>query len=289
MKYRVIGIGELLWDLLPAGRQMGGAPANFAYHARALCADGRVISRVGNDPLGAELIQLLKELQVPTTGISLDPIHPTGTVTIQLAPDGQPTYTIHENVAWDNLGTTPELVDVISTADAVCFGTLGQRSQCSRQAIRELIAATRESAIRVFDVNLRQNFYSLAIIEESLRLANVLKLNDSELPVLTELLCINGGVEELLERYNLRFVACTRGSEGSLLYDGKQVVEQPGLKVSVRDTIGAGDSFTAAVTLGLLAGWDTKRIGDVANRVAAFVCSCAGATPPLPDGLRSYF
>ena len=120
-------------------------------------------------------------------------------------------------------------------------------------------------------------------------MANVLKLNDSELPVLTELLGINGGVEGLLDRYDLRFIACTRGSEGSLLYDGKRIVEQPGLQVSVRDTIGAGDSFTAAVTLGLLAGWDTERIGDVGNRVAAHVCSCAGATPPLPEYLRSYF
>ena len=293
MTYQVIGIGELLWDLLPTGRQMGGAPANFAYHARALGADGRVISRVGQDALGAELIERLGELGVPTGGISVDPTYPTGTVTVEVSADGQPTFTIHEGVAWDHLEATPALLAELARADAVCFGTLAQRCEASRAAIRSLVGAAPRSAVRIFDINLRQRFYSRELIEESLALSNVVKLNDTELPVVADLLALTGSDEaqlaQLAERYHLRFVACTRGAKGSLLYDGTRIVEQPGLQVAVRDTVGAGDAFTAAVALGLLAGWDVEKIGSVANEIAAYVCSCAGATPPLPATLRQFF
>jgi len=293
MTYKVIGIGELLWDELPTGRQMGGAPANFAYHARALGADARVVSRVGNDELGLELIRRLQALDVPTSSIAVDETHPTGTVTVDLAPGGQPCFTIHEDVAWDYLRPDPELVAMVSSADAICFGTLGQRCEPSRSAIRTLLQAAPERAVRVFDVNLRQNFYSQELIESSLQFSEAVKLNDAELPTVARMLGLAGTAEAqlaaLLDRYSLQLVACTRGSEGSLLYNGKDWAEQAGLSVDVKDTIGAGDSFTAAVTLGLLAGWEIEKIGTFANAVAAYVCSCEGATPSLPEQFRNRF
>jgi fructokinase len=293
MKYKVFGIGEVLWDLLPTGRQLGGAPANFAYHARALGADGRVISRVGDDALGREILERLNNLGVPTDGITVDRTHPTGTVAVTLAPDGQPCYTISEGVAWDHLMPDPGILASVADADALCFGTLAQRCEPSRSTIRRLVAHAPRTSVRVFDVNLRQDFYSHELLDASSRLANVVKLNDAELPIVSKLLGFRGPPMEqmtaLLEHYQLRLIACTRGAEGSALFDGKNWCEIPGLPTKVVDTIGAGDSFTAAMTLGLLAGWNIEKLGRVANKVAAYVCSCAGATPPLPEHLRAYF
>jgi fructokinase len=293
MKYKVFGIGEVLWDLLPSGRQLGGAPANFAYHARALGADGRVISRVGDDALGRDILERLKKLGVPTDRVTVDPTHPTGTVAVTLAPDGQPCYTINEGVAWDNLMPDLGILASIADADALCFGTLAQRCEPSRSTIRQLVAHAPRTAIRVFDVNLRQNFYSRELLDASARLSNVVKLNDGELPIVSRLLGFRGSPRDqmtaLLEHYQLRMIACTRGSEGSALFDGRNWCDVPGLPAKVVDTIGAGDSFTAAMTLGLLAGWSIENLGRVANEVAAYVCSCAGATPPLPEHLRAPF
>ena len=293
MNYKILGIGEVLWDLLPGGRQMGGAPANFAYHARALGADARVVSRVGDDALGREIIERLESLDVPTYCISVDPTHATGTVSVELAADGQPCFTIHEGVAWDHLVSDPALTMTLCGADAVCFGTLAQRCEPSRSAIRELVAHAPKSAVRVYDVNLRQDFYSLEILDASFRLANVVKLNETELPVVGHLLGMHGTprqqIAALQHRYDLRLVAWTRGSQGSLLHDGTDWRDHPGLPTEVKDTIGAGDSFTAAITLGLLAGWDIEKLSNLANEVAAYVCSCAGATPPMPERLREHF
>jgi fructokinase len=293
MKYKVFGIGEVLWDLLPTGRKLGGAPANFAYHARALGADGRVISRVGDDALGKEILERLEKLGIPASGITVDPTHATGTVAVTLAPDGQPCYTISEGVAWDHLMPDPAILATVADADALCFGTLAQRCEPSRSTIRQLVAHSPQTAIRVFDVNLRQDFYSHELLDASSCLANVVKLNDAELPIVARLLGFRGTPKEqmtaLLEHYQLRLVACTRGAEGSALFDGKSWCEVPGLPVKVADTIGAGDSFTAAITLGLLAGWSIENLGRIANEIAAYVCSCAGATPPLPEHLRMHF
>lgn len=292
MKYKVLGIGEVLWDMLPGGKQMGGAPANFAYHARSMGADGSIVSRVGDDPLGREIIERLFALGVPNCAVSLDASHPTGTVDVELAADGQPRYVIHEGVAWDHL--VPDATDAAAEADAICFGTLAQRCEPSRVAIRAMVGASKAAALRIFDVNLRQDFYSMELIESSLELANVLKLNDAELPVLSRLLGLRADapreqIAELTKRFGLRLVAYTRGAQGSLLYGGGRWSEHEGARVEVKDTIGAGDSFTAAVTMGMLLGWETDRISDVANRVAAFVCSREGGTPPLPDELRREF
>lgn len=293
MKPLVIGIGEVLWDVLPSGPRMGGAPANFACHAQALGAAGAIISSVGADDLGSLLLERLAALGVINDGISIDPMRPTGTVAVQLGIDGQPCFTIRDGVAWDNIEAQATALEIMASANAICFGTLGQRSLSSRAAIRQLVKATSPESLRVFDVNLRQSYYSSELIHDSLDLANVMKLNDSELPLIAGLLNLRGNVRDqlatLLERYKLRMVVYTRGSDGSILWNGVHWCEHPGLPVDVQDTIGAGDSFTAAVALGLLQGWPLEWISATANEVAAHVCSCVGAIPPMPEPLRQRF
>ena len=293
MNFKLIGLGEVLWDLLPGGRQLGGAPANFAYHASALGADARLISRVGNDDLGREALNRLTKLGVPTDCVEVDGTFGTGTVSVEIAADGQPQFTIHENVAWDNITGEGAGRLAVTTADAVCFGTLAQRSEISRRAIRALLKSMPAESPRILDVNLRQHFYSHEVIEESLTLANVLKVNETELPRLAEMFQLSGDeraqVVELARHFNLRLVAYTRGGRGSLLFSDGQWSEQPGFPVKVADTIGAGDSFTAALSLGLLAGWPLDQIHLRASEVAAYVCSQPGATPQLPEELRAPF
>ncbi|MGO8701252.1 MAG: carbohydrate kinase family protein [Limisphaerales bacterium] len=282
----VIGIGEILWDLLPSGKQMGGAPANFAYHADALGARSRVISRVGQDALGTEILQRLQALGLPVDGVQIDSSAPTGTVTVELSADGQPRYTIHENVAWDRLALEKSALAAAAVADAVSFGTLGQRRSPARETVQALLAAARPEALRIFDVNLRQDYFSREVIETSLRLANIVKLNDAELPVLAEMLGWHGGVrqqiEQLARHYSLRLVCLTRGAHGSLLFSNGQWADDPGEPVVVKDTVGAGDAFTAALTVGVLAGKPLDAVNRHANQVARYVCACEGATPILP-------
>jgi fructokinase len=294
MNSLIIGIGEALWDLLPTGPHMGGAPANFACHAHALGAESMVISRVGDDPLGAELLRNLERLGVSTAGISIDPAHATGTVQVALGDDGQARYTISENVGWDHLEATDGSLAFAKRAAAVCFGSLGQRSEMSRAAIRCMIGHAAPGCLRVFDANLRQDFHSPELIDESLRMADVVKLNDEELPVVCQMLGIRRDtpkeqLAELWKRYSLRAIACTRGGRGSVLLDAGGFCEHAGLTTRVADTIGAGDSFTAALTLGLLKRWPLERISETANRVAAHVCSRPGGTPPMDARLKDLF
>jgi fructokinase len=293
MKHRVLGLGEVLWDLLPSGPQVGGAPANFALHAHALGADAAVITRIGADARGDEILWRFEARGLPTGLVQRDTEAPTSTVTVQLGSDGVPRFTIHEDVAWDRLAVTDEALAAVAAADAVCFGTLAQRREPARTSIRRLLAATRPAAWRVFDVNLRQHFHSRETIEASLGLATVLKLNDAELPVLAAMFGLNGPVrsqlEQLAARFNLVALALTRGPHGSLLFGADGWSDHPGLPVEVCDTVGAGDAFTAALTLGLLMGWDLDRVNEQANQVARYVCGCAGATPPLPTTLVAAF
>jgi fructokinase len=293
MKFRLVGIGEVLWDLLPGGPQLGGAPANFAYHARELGAEASAISRVGDDDLGREVLARLKSLGLPMDCVEIDPRAPTGTVTVKVDPNGEPHFTIHEGVAWDNLSGGEAARLAVSRADAVCFGTLAQRLEPSRSTIRSLVRAAPPAALRILDVNLRQHYYSAPLLEESLALSNVLKLNDAELPKISELLKLTGDdrtrLAQLAQRYQLRVVACTRGGNGSLLLANGTWSDHPGITVTVRDTVGAGDSFTAAMALGLLSGWDLDLVNRRANEVAACVASCTGATPSLPASLRQLF
>ena len=292
--FKIIGIGEVLWDLLPSGPQLGGAPANFAYHARALGARAAVVSRIGSDRLGRECLARFRTMDLPEATVQVDDHAPTGTVTVELAADGAPQYTIHENVAWDRLAVAPPALEAVRDADAVCFGSLAQRNAISRAAIQQLVGAAPAGAIlRVFDINLRQDFYSRGVITDSLALANVLKVNETELACLAEMFSLTGDVRahilQLAERHDLRVVACTRGERGSVLFAEGRWSDHPGVTAKVADTVGAGDSFTAAMILGLLAHWNLNEISQRANEVAAYVASRAGATPELPNHLRVPF
>jgi fructokinase len=321
MNSNVIGVGEVLWDLLLTGPKLGGAPANFAYHAHALGAQTQVITRVGKDDYGREIIRRFHEMGLPETGVQVDEIAPTGTAKVALSGDGLAHFTIQENVAWDHIAVTPEALAAAREADAICFGSLAQRCEPSRNTIQHLVAATLPGALRVFDINLRQRFYSRDVIEQSLQLANVLKLNDDELPTLAAMFNLTGSAEDdscgadtpvrvfaarqpsartrvsapheiehqiecLAHTFSLRVVALTRGANGSLLYqkhnDEARWSDCPSRPVKVVDTVGAGDSFTAALVLGLLRKMDLDEINTIANEVARYVCSQPGATPTMP-------
>jgi fructokinase len=289
MSLSVIGIGELLWDLLPNEDQLGGAPANFAWHAHQLGAKARIISRVGTDERGEEIRGRLAKMELPDRLVQMDERLPTGTVTVALK-NGHPEYTIHQNVAWDHIAVTSEALEAVRKADAVCFGSLAQRNLVSREAIQTLVGAARTDALRIFDINLRQDYFTREVIETSLKLANVFKLNDAELPTVAKLFDVKGSVRDQIEffakKFDLKVVALTRGGNGSLLFCDGKWSEHGGVKVEVRDTIGAGDAFTAALCVGLLRGMDLDQINAAAHEVAGFVCSNAGATPTLPKHLR---
>jgi fructokinase len=289
----VIGVGELLWDLLPCGKQPGGAPANFAYHARELGADSLVVSRVGDDPLGREILGHLAGLGLRTDGISTDPEVPTGTVAVSLDPQGKPAYTIQEPSAWDFIEAREDILRQAARADAVCFGTLAQRNPVARGAIQAVLRATPPGALRIFDVNLRQHFWSRALIVESLQLASVFKLNEEELPLVAGALGVTGDESSVLRqiagRFKLRAVVLTKGASGSVLLTGETVVSQGVSRQTVVDTVGAGDAFTAALAMGLLRGCPLPDVQRIATEVAGYVSSCSGATPTLPQRLRAAF
>lgn len=287
----LVGLGEILWDLLPAGRQLGGAPSNFACHAAALGADARVVSRVGNDALGRETLGIFRERGLGAEGVEVDAVLPTGTAGVDLAADGQPRFTIHEGVAWDALQGQAAGMQTLAAADAVCFGTLGQRTEGARAAIRRLVAGAPSKALRVFDVNLRQHYFSVPLIEESLEWSDVLKVNAEELARLGDMMGIPGDerarMTTLASRHGLRCVVCTRGAEGSLVWADGHWSDRGGEVVAVVDAVGAGDAFTAGLTLGLLAGWPLPEVHARAAALASFVCTQAGATPPVPEFLAA--
>ena len=282
----VIGLGEVLWDMLPDGKQFGGAPANFAYHAKALGADAHVVSCVGDDDLGREILDRLDGLQLSHDDVALTDLHPTGTVSVELDADGKPDYVIHEPVAWDVIPWSERLTALAGQTDAVCFGSLAQRSAVSRRTIRDFLAATPAACLRIFDINLRQHYYSGEIITTSLQTANVLKLNDEELPEIARLLSIPGDEEEVLktlrERFDLTLIALTKGDRGSLLLtaDGQSI--HAGQPAEIADTVGAGDAFTAVLAMSWMQGRELDAINARANRIASFVCSKNGATPEMP-------
>ncbi len=281
----IIGIGEVLWDVLPAGKQLGGAPANFAYHARTLGADAYVVSRVGDDELGHEILRRLDALGVNRDHVTIDPDHPTGTVDVRLDERGVPSYVIREGVAWDFINPSPRLFELARRADAVCYGTLAQREPGNARAIGEFLSATRENCLRVFDVNFRQHYHETETVRRCLAGSNVLKLNEDEVAVLADYLPSPIELSEFPKKLDLLAVALTRGPRGSVLHTKRGADEHPGVPARVADTVGAGDAFTAALVTGLLEGHDAARINDFANRLAAYVCSQPGATPPIPAEL----
>jgi fructokinase len=286
----VLGLGEILWDVLPSGAQLGGAPTNFALHVAGLGLAAGVVTRVGADPLGEAAKQRLVGRGLVVDLVQTDPALPTGTVAVTLSEAGVPEYVIDEPAAWDRIAVSAGAVAAMETAAAVCFGSLAQRHPASRETIRALVAATPPSAWRVFDVNLRQHYYDRRTIEASMKLANVLKVNDQELAVIGELAGVSGTIEQcmeqLAEQFGLRLVAVTRGDGGSSLLQDGRFSDHPGYPAAVKDTVGAGDAFAAALCAGILRGMDLDETNDFANRVAAFVCESEGATPMLPPEWR---
>ena len=279
----LVGIGELLWDLLPEGKRFGGAPANVACHFQRLGGTGITVSAVGRDDLGIHLMDQLQALSLSSEYIAIDKHHPTGIVSITIDPEGIPVYDIEENVAWDFIPSTSKLRKLVKKTDAVVFGTLAQRSLLSRQTIREFVSSVKPEAWCIFDINLRYPFYNREVIEASLPLAHILKLNNDELHVLAEMLSLEGSednlIKQLLNLYKLNMIALTKGSQGSILYTESDRSVHPGYHSKVVDTVGAGDAFVATLTLGILKGHSLDTINDNANRLAAYVCSMPGAIP----------
>jgi fructokinase len=287
--YVTIGLGELLWDMFPEGKQLGGAPTNFAYMIRLLGDEGIVASRVGSDALGRAAGRRLERLGLRTSHIQLDSTHATGTVKVQVDPAGQPTFRIAESVAWDFLAWTPGWRALAERADAVCFGSLAQRCPESRSTIRAFLNALRPGTTRVFDVNLRQSFYDADTLSESAKLADIMKLNNDELPVVAKLLSIPFIYDELRAAHwlrdilGLKLVCITRGAKGSLLVGADESSEHPGCRVHVADTVGAGDAFTAALVYHYLRHASVPTLNEAANRMGAWVSSQVGATPPRDE------
>ena len=282
----VVGLGELLWDLLPSGKQLGGAPANFAYISSLFGNRSVVASRVGADTLGDAALDRVTTLGLEDGCVQRDQCRATGTVGIEIDKHGQPTFTIFENVAWDHLEWTPDWQKLAAGADVVCFGSLAQRSEESRNTILLFLKTTREDALRIFDVNLRQSYFSREVLTGSLELADVAKLNDAELPLVLAScgLPVRNELENarvLRLEFDLDLVCVTRGGHGSLLISETESNAHPGYQVTVSDTIGAGDAFTAALAHHFAQGESLATINRIANRVGSWVASLPGATPRI--------
>jgi len=312
----ILGIGELLWDMLPEGPRLdgvasdsghplgasmgslGGAPANFSVMAGRLGNHSAILSRIGRDDLGREAVHRLDPLPADTSFLQIDLAHETGRVTVSFN-NGQPEYTIHQPAAWDSMELSDEWVRLAERADAICFGSLAQRSIESRQTIQTLAAQTSSRCVRIFDVNLRPPFYSSEVIQESLELATVMKMNDAELPVVLSLLGMPaendatldnlrlGADRMLVEFPTLQMVAITRGGQGSLLVTRDEWHQHAGFPIKVRDTIGAGDAFTAALAHYLLRRAALPVLNEAGNRWGSWVASQSGAMPPLTDRTRA--
>lgn len=283
---KILGIGELVWDVFPSGKQLGGAPVNFAYFAKELGAEAYPVAALGKDELGDEAMDVLKP-----SGLSLDYIQrndlPTSRVLVTTDAAGVPQYEIVENVAWDSLECDERILELASKADVICWGSLAQRSTVSRESVLRIVDAAPADCMKVFDINLRQNFYNREVIEESLKRADILKLNEDELPVVCDIFSIEGEekerILEIIRRFALKSLIYTQGAVCSEVYDAQGLVSRMDTpKVEVADTVGAGDSFTATYVTSLLQGKSPVEAHALAVRVAAFVCTQRGAINPLP-------
>lgn len=278
---KVVGIGEILWDMLPQGKQLGGAPANFAYHVCRLGGNGWAVSAISDDPLGNEINEILstKKLYTALAEVSA----PTGTVQVTLDAAGVPSYDITENVAWDMIPFTPALEEMAKETEAVCFGTLAQRSEISRNTIMKFISCMPADSLKVYDINLRQNYYSEEIIRKSLEVSDILKINDEELETVSALLGLEGTQTErcrtLVDMFNLRLVILTKGAEGSDVVTSDAVHTIVPEKITVVDTVGAGDAFTAAFIISYLRGDSVENAHKKAGEVSSYVCTKSGAMP----------
>jgi len=287
----MVGLGEILWDMLPEGKKLGGAPANFIFHCHQLGHKGFIASRIGCDSLGNEIDLQLKALQLPTSYLQQDKIQPTGTVSVTLDTQGQPSYTIHKPAAWDFIEENEALRELCQMSDLICYGSLGQRDLISRQTIQTLLKNAGIKTLKLCDINLRQHFYNRELVMESLAAADILKLNDQELPVVAQL-CgetsqdTASQMKYLREKFNLKLVCLTRGENGCVLINAEETVEHKGFTTRVKDTVGAGDAFTAAMAHLYLNKAELSVIAEMANKVGAFVASQSGGTPLWPESLR---
>ena len=287
----IVGMGEALWDVLPEGKKIGGAPANFAYHVSQFGFDSRVVSAVGEDKLGNEI---LKNFDAKKLNYLIEKVpYPTGTVQVELDPNGVPMYDIKENVAWDNIPFTSALEELAKKTRSVCFGSLAQRSVVSRETINSFLSAMPdgEGQCKIFDVNLRQGFYTKEILCNSMKRCNILKINDEELVTVSRMFGYPGiDLQDkcwiLLAKYNLKMLILTCGVNGSYVFTPGEIsfVETP--KVEVADTVGAGDSFTATFVAAILKGKPVAEAHKLAVEVSAYVCTQNGAMPELPVRLK---
>ena len=289
MKRFIVGLGEALWDVLPEGKKLGGAPANFAYHAAQFGLDTIAISALGEDKLAEETIEALNEHNLNYLMPRVP--YPTGTVQVTLTGDGIPTYDIKENVAWDNIPLTDEMLEIAKNARAVCFGSLAQRNVVSRENIHKFLDATPKDCVKIFDINLRQQFYTKEVIKESLKRCNILKINDEELVLIGRMFGYPGlDIENkcwlILGKYNLDMLVLTCGTNGSYVFTPGQMSFQETPKVEVADTVGAGDSFTGSFVGSILNGKPVPEAHKTAVHVSAFVCTQNGAMPVVPDRLK---
>jgi fructokinase len=286
MSVEIIGLGEVLWDLLPGGKALGGAPFNFTFHAHQLGHDAVMVSRVGRDALGDEIRAQMRRLGLDDSFLQTDDAQPTGTVSVSVDEGGQPAYVIHEG-AWDHLAWDDRLTDLIRGARAVCFGSLVQRHPVARQTVRRFLAEA--SLLTVFDVNLRQEFYTREVLETSLAACRWAKFNDDELVVLQRMFSLSGSDQSeqmaaLRRRFDLELVALTRGEDGCLVQTADEEIEVPGERVEVIDTVGAGDAFTAGLLCSVLKGKPVSEAARFANRLAARVAASRGGTPCFDQG-----
>ena len=292
--YRIIGLGEVLWDLFPDGDHFGGAPANMACTAAGLLRSSgsvKLVSALGADQRGREAINFLEQRNVDVSEIQITEA-PTGSVIVQLDDSGQPLFNISANSAWDSIAWSEHWRDLTANVDAICFGSLAQRGITSRQTIQKFVRTSPANVLKVFDMNLRAPFYAADTLIQSLKLANVLKLNREELSVISEILSMSGDSIDVLKRlqddYQINSIALTQGSAGAVLIHFSETVNVPSVPTAVVDTVGAGDAFTAALIIGLLKNQSLTEIANFATNVSSYICSQRGASPMLPDWIGGY-
>lgn len=282
----VVGLGELIWDLLPDGKHLGGAPTNFAYISSLLGNTSILASRVGDDDLGREACARLVRMGIVTDFLQYDRDHPTGTVGVQIDERGEARFSMNEDSAWDYLDWTMRWHELAARADIVCFGTIAQRESQARATILRFVEQTRPNALRIFDVNLRHAFFSADMLARSLELTTIVKLNIDELTRISGMLGLDAPNEQslarqMLDKFEIELVAITRGEKGSLLISEREEINHPGFKVDIADTIGAGDAFAAVLAHYYRRRVPLKMISEAANRMGSWIATQVGATPEV--------